>query len=188
MIYILVAALTFGGMFLLDKAVTKLFRNQAQHRSGTAVRLKKGYGVAAVLICALSALCLANCLAGGKKDMGFYAIVLAVMGIWLGAYYLSHGIFYDDDSFFFSTLGKRGLTCRYKEIMGQKLYLIQGGSYVVELYMADGNTVQVQTTMEGAYTFLDKACHARFRQLGVNSFECDWFDESQSCWFPPVED
>ena len=66
--------------------------------------------------------------------------------------------------------------------------MLQGGSYLVELYMADKTTVPVQTSMPGAYDFLDKACHARFRQLGVNSFECDWFDESQSCWFPPVED
>jgi hypothetical protein len=114
--------------------------------------------------------------------------VLLPMGLWLGAYYLAQGIFYDDDTFLFSTLGKKGRTYRYADIKAQKLYLIQGGSYLVELYMTDGSTVPVQTSMEGAYDFLDKACHARFRQLMINSFECDWFDEGNSCWFPPVEE
>ena len=66
--------------------------------------------------------------------------------------------------------------------------MIQGGTLVVEMYMDDGKSVSVQTSMIGAYDFLDKAAHARFRQLGQNSFEQDWFDEEKSCWFPPVEE
>ena len=54
--------------------------------------------------------------------------------------------------------------------------------------MQDGKTVSIQTGMEGALTFLDKAAHARMRQLGLNSHECAWFDETKSCWFPPVEE
>ena len=54
--------------------------------------------------------------------------------------------------------------------------------------MRDGKTVSVQGTMEGAATFLDKAAHARMRQLGLNSHECQWFDETEGRWFPPVEE
>ena len=54
--------------------------------------------------------------------------------------------------------------------------------------MADGTTVSVQGTMEGAPAFLDKAAHARMRQLGLNSHECDWFDEDKGQWFPSVEE
>jgi hypothetical protein len=42
--------------------------------------------------------------------------------------------------------------------------------------------------MEGAPGFLDKAAHARMRQLMLNSHECDWFDETEGRWFPPVEE
>lgn len=188
MAYLMIALATFAAMYGLDKLFTKLFRSQAQHHSGTAVRLKKGYGVAAVLLCVLGVLSLMQYLLEKDILMLICTPVLLAMGGGLGAYYLSHGIFYDDDTFLFTTLGKKGVTYRYADITGQKLYVLQGGSYLVELYMADKTTVSIQTSMPGAYDFLDKACHARFRQLGVNSFECDWFDEGQSCWFPPVED
>ena len=187
MIYLIVAAATFGVMYGLDRLFTRFFRNQAQHHSGTAVRLKKGYGIAAIALGLLAVLSLIQFIANGEKLMLLCGIVLIAMGGGLGAYYLSHGIFYDDDTFLFTTLSKKGVTYRYADITGQKLYVLQGGTYLVELYMAQGGTVSVQTSMPGAYDFLDKACHARFRQLGINSFECDWFDESRSCWFPPVE-
>ena len=54
--------------------------------------------------------------------------------------------------------------------------------------MENGKTVSVQTSMEGAPSFLDKAAHARMRQLGLNSHECPWFDETKGQWFPPLED
>ena len=188
MAYLIVAALTFGALFLLDKAFTKIFRNQSQHHSGTAVRLKKGYGVASVLLCVVAVLCLMQFGSGGERLMLACAVILIVTGLGLGAYYLSHGVFYDDESFLFTTLGKKGVTYRYADITAQKLYVLQGGSYLVDLYMTDGSNVSIQTSMPGAYDFLDKACHARFRQLGINSAECGWFDENNSCWFPPKED
>ncbi|MBR2047396.1 MAG: hypothetical protein IJ960_02235 [Oscillospiraceae bacterium] len=188
MIYILVIALSFCGMYLLDKGITKIFRSQAQHHSGTAVRLKKAYGVAAVALTVLAVLSFVQYITAGEVVMLLAGIMLVAMGGGLGVYYLTHGIFYDDESFLYTTMGSKGRTYRYGQIRGQKLYVLQGGSYLVELYMDDNTTVSVQTSMEGAYAFLDKACHARFRQLGINSFECDWFDSDNSCWFPPVED
>ena len=53
---IIVAALVFGVCFLVDKGFTKLFRNQQQHQSGTAVRLNKRYGSIGLLIAVLGVL------------------------------------------------------------------------------------------------------------------------------------
>ena len=50
MAYLIIAAATFGVMYGLDKLFTKFFRNQAQHHSGTAVRLKKVYGIASIAL------------------------------------------------------------------------------------------------------------------------------------------
>ena len=186
--YLIVAALAFGAMFLIDKGITKLFRNQSQHQSGTAVRLKKGYGTGSVLLCLIAVLCLMQYVTAQNTLMLACGIIIAVTGLGLGLYYIRVGIFYDSESFVYTTFTKKAVTYRYADIQGQKLYLIQGGSHVVELYMRDGNSVSVQSTMTGAYDFLDKAAHARFRQLGVNSAECDWFDPENSCWFPPKED
>ena len=54
--YLLIIAATFGVMFLLDKGLTKLFRSRQQHRSGTAVRLKKYYGILSLALMILGVL------------------------------------------------------------------------------------------------------------------------------------
>lgn len=188
MAYILVAAMTFGVLFLVDKGFTRIFRSQAQHHSGTAVRLKKGYGIGAVLLCLLAVLALMQYISAGERIVLLGSVLTGAVGVGLGVYYVSTGIFYDDESFLYTAFGRKSVTYRYRDITGQKLYQLQGGSYLVELYMADRRTVPVQTSMAGAYDFLDKAAHARFRQLGIDSFACAWFDEENSCWFPPVEE
>ena len=188
MVYLLVIAATFGVMFLLDKGLTKLFRSRDQHRSGTAVRLKKHYGIMAIALMILGVLGILAYFSEGTLVLLIGGLLVAPGGALLGVYYMTHGIFYDDESFLYTTFGNKSVTYRYADIQGQKLYVLQGGSYIVELYMAGGKSVSIQTTMEGALPFLDKAAHARFRQLGQNSHECDWFDETKASWFPPVEE
>ena len=188
MAYLLIAAATFGVMFLLDKALTKLFRSREQHRSGTAVRLKKHYGILSLALMSLGALGIAAYFTDKTLTLLLGGLLVLPGGAVLGIYYLTHGIFYDDESFLYVSFGSNAREYRYADIQAQKLYEIQGGTLLTELYMADGRTVSVQGTMEGAPTFLDKAAHARMRQLKLNSHECEWFDESKGQWFPPVED
>ena len=116
--YLIIAAATFGVMYGLDKLFTKFFRNQAQHHSGTAVRLKKGYGIAAIALGLLAVMSLMQYALNRETLMLVCAIVLAVMGGGLGAYYLTHGIFYDDESFLFTSLGRKPVTHRYGDITG----------------------------------------------------------------------
>ena len=186
--YLLVAAATFGVMFVLDKGLTKLLRSKTQHRSGTAVRLKKHFGILSLALMILGLLGILNGLIDWNPALLLGGLVILPGGAVLGVYYLTHGIFYDDDSFLYVSFGNRSREYRYADITGQKLYEIQGGSLLVELHMTDGKAVSVQGNMEGAPGFLDKAAHARMRQLGLNSHECDWFDEALGQWFPPVEE
>ena len=186
--YLLVIAATFGVMFLLDKGLTKLLRSRTQHRSGTAVRLKKHFGILSLSLMILGALAVINGLIETNTALLLGGLVILPGGAALGIYYLTHGIFYDDEGFLYTTFGNRSAEYRYADIAAQKLYEIQGGTLLVELHMADGTAVSVQGNMEGAPTFLDKAAHARMRQLGLNSHECQWFDETEGRWFPPVEE
>ena len=188
MLYILVIAATFGVMFLLDKGLTKLLRSKSQHHSGTAVRLKKHYGILSLALMILGALAILYGLVDKNLGLLLGGLLILPGGAVLGVYYLTHGIFYDDDSFLYVSFGNRSREYRYGDIAGQKLYEIQGGNLLVELHMTDGSAVSVQGNMEGAPAFLDKAAHARMRQLGLNSHECEWFDEEKGQWFPPVED
>ena len=188
MIYLLVIAATFGAMFLIDKGLTKLFRSREQHHSGTAVRLKKHYGILSLAMIILGVLGILTFFFDGNVILLLGGVLVAPGGAVLGIYYLTHGIFYNDESFLYVSFGNRSREYRYGDIRGQKLYEIQGGTLLVELHMVDGKAVSVQTSMEGAKTFLDKAAHARMRQLGLNSHECQWFDETEGRWFPPVEE
>ena len=186
--YLLIAAATFGLMFLLDKGLTKLFRSRQQHRSGRAVRLNKRYGILSLAMMILGMLGLLFGITEPSVMLIVGGALVIPGGALLGIYYLTHGIFYDSDSFLYTTIGNRSRSCRFGDIRSQKLYRLQGGSYLVELYLNDGTTIPIQTVMPGALDFLDHASHARMRHLGLNSHECRWYEPDQGCWFPEEEE
>ena len=184
---LLAAAATFGVCHVVDKLFTNAFRNKAQHKSGMAVRVNKhygGFGVGLAVVGVLS-VCVgfANSIAlliGG--------IIVMIMGICLSLYYLTHGIFYDGESFLVSSFRKEDRVYRYEDIQEQKLYLIQGGHIIIELYMADGTAVSLQSSMDGAYLFLDTAFAGWCLQKGIDPAACEFHDPSKSWWFPHEED
>lgn len=180
----IVAALVFGICFLVDKGFTRLFRSQAQHMSGLAVRLSKRYGSIGLIIAVIG---IAAVFLGISKDWVLIAggAVMVVMGAGLVVYYMSYGVFYDEDSFIFMTFGKKNTTYRYADITAQQLYNNQG-HLLIELYMKDGKTVQLQSTMNGCFAFMDHAFAAWLRQTGRKEEDCPFHDPQNSCWFPPV--
>ena len=183
----LIAAVIFGICYLVDKTFSKLFRSKAQHRSGMAVRASKRYGLFGVILTVLGIMAIFVGITDGPVLLWGGVIVL-LMGIALAVYYLSFGIFYDGESLLLQRFGKKDVTHYYRDIVGQKLYLIQGGNIVVELHMADGSTVSVQSAFEGVYPFLDTAFAGWCLQTGRDPQNCDFHDPSQSLWFPTVEE
>ena len=184
---LLVAAAVFGICRLVDKAFTKAFRSKAQHMSGMAVRANKLYGVFGVILIVVGILAIIV----GITDsilLLIGGIVVLCMGAGLAAYYLSYGIFYDGESFLVSSFGKKSVAHAYKDIQEQRLYLIQGGSIVVELHMADGTSVSLQSTMDGVYPFLDTAFAGWCLQTGRDPQSCDFHDPSKHWWFPHEEE
>ena len=184
---LLIAAVVLGLCYLIDKAFTKAFRSKAQHRSGLAVRANKRYGIFGVILSVLGILGFFTGLTDGPVLL-VGGIVVLLMGLGLAVHYLSFGIFYDGESFLLSRFGKKDREYRYQDIQGQKLYVIQGDTILVELYMTDGSTVSVQSSMDGAYSFLDAAFAAWCRQTGRDPENCEFHDPSQSLWFPTMED
>lgn len=184
---LVIAAIIFGICYLVDRAFTKAFRSKAQHRSGKAVRASKRYGVFGIGLICIGILAIITGITDGPVLLWGGAFVL-LMGICLAVYYLSFGIFYDNDSLLFTRFGKKDLTYSYGEIVGQKLYLVQGGNVIVELHMADGSAVSVHPAMDGIYPFLDTAFAGWCRQTGRDPEECEFHDPSKSLWFPTAED
>ena len=184
---LLAAAAVFGICYLVDKSFAKLFRSKAQHKSGLAVRANKRYGVFGTVLICMGVLAVCVGITDGPVLLLGGLIVLA-MGAGLAAHYLTFGVFYDGESFLYARFGKKDITYYYKDILGQKLYLVQGGNIIVELHMADGSAVSVQSSMDGVYPFLDTAFAAWCMQTGRDPQSCDFHDPSQSLWFPTVED
>ncbi len=188
---LLVVAAVFGLCYLVDKAFTKLFRGKAQHHSGLAVRVSKRYGVFGVILVCLGILAICSGIAGAEDQrwlMLLCGFVVMLMGAALAGYYLGFGVFYDEDTFLISRFGKKDRICPYSHIRGQRLYLIQGGSVVVELHLSDGTTLSLNSNMDGVYPFLDSAFDAWCRQTGRDPAQCPFHDPSQSLWFPSVEE
>ena len=184
--YIIVAALTFGAMWLLDKGFTKFFRNKVQHKSGMAVHLNKRYALFGLFMVVLGAIGIVVGIGTGGS-LPWFAAIVALLGAALGGYYLSFGIFYDEDSFLYQTPGKKPVTYRFEQIQNQLLYTVQGGSTLVELYLEEGKSITIHSEMEGAYAFLDHAFFAWCRQKGIDPEECEFHDPSRSIWFPMLE-
>ncbi len=183
LLLVLLGAATFGLCFLFDKGFTKLFRSKAQHKSGLSVRLSRRYavfGLALVLLGILAVL-------AGVSQTPMLAIgggVVLMMGAALLVYYLSFGVFYDDDTFLVTSFGRKEAVYRYDDIQTQKNYVVQGGGALVELHMADGSAVSLQSSMEGLLPFLDHAFSAWCRQTGRDPEKCEFHDPSQNLWFP----
>lgn len=182
---LLVIGITFLLCWLVDILFTKIFRSQPQHLSGKSVRLNKYYGIGGLI---LSVLGISAIFAGSREGgiLIYGGIVLVLLGIGLIVYYMSFGIFYDDDGFVLTTFGKKSKTYRYADIRSQQLYNSYGQT-LIELYLRGGRSVQLQASMTGVYPFLDFAFEMWLLQTGRRSEDCPFHDPDNSCWFPPTE-
>lgn len=183
---ILVVAGTLALCFGIDKLFTKLFRSQVQHKSGLAVRLSKRYAAFGLILAVIGVAALISGVLN-TSVLAVGGVIVIVLGICLVVYYMTFGIFYDADSFILTTFGKKSTVYAFRDIQAQQLYMVQGGNVIVELHLRDERTVQIQSTMEGAYPFLDHAYNAWLQQTGRDPRTCDFYDPENSCWFPPVE-
>ena len=185
MVVVFVIAGTFLLCWLFDKGFMKLFRGEPQHMSGKSVRLNKFYGIGGLLMTVVG---VAAIITGLSQNLLLSAGggLLLVVGIFLAVYYLTFGVFYDEDSFVFSSFGKKGITYRYRDICAQQLYR-NGAQLLIELHMADGKAVQLQSSMIGVYPFMDAAFAGWCSQKGVQPEACEFHDPDNSRWFPDVE-
>lgn len=179
------ALLTFGVCFLLDKLFSKAFRGREQHRSGLRVKLRKRMAVFGLLVVMLGVVCVI--FYWGSYPVIFWSgWILLLMGICMLVYYLSFGVYYDEEGFVYSRFGKKSKLYTYDQICAQQLYNSQG-SILVELQLSDGSTVPVQDSMEGGFAFLDYAYERWLGGKHLSEEECSFHDLEKCCWFPSAE-
>ena len=134
----------------------------------------------------MAVLGVAAMLAGSDKLLLVGGAVLVAVGIGLTVYYMGFGVFYDSESFLVMSAGKKRREYRFSQIQAQQLYR-NGSNIIIELFLADGTAVQLQSSMTGVYLFLDTAFAAWCQQKGLEPEDCEFHDPDNSCWFPPVE-
>ena len=183
---LLLAAAVFGLCFLIDKGYSKLFRGKKQHRSGLSVRQNKRYGSMGFVLMAIGVAALVS--AAGNRAVLIGGVILILLGAGLTLFYLTNGIYYDDECFLVETLGKKPATHFYRDICFQQLYTMQGGGSIVELHMKDGSAVQVVSTMPEYDKFLNHAFTRWCAEKGIDPESCEFHDITNSCWFPEKEE
>ena len=183
---VLLAGLTFGLCWLVDRGFTRLFRGKAQHRSGMAVRLNRKYGAFGLIFIVLGVAAIFTGLSSSLLLIVGGGI-LVVIGVGLVVYYMTFGVFYDRDTFLLTTFGKKSVTYHYRDIKCQQLYR-SNATIVIELVMQDGNVVHLPANTLGVYPFLDHAFTRWCAQKGLDPESCSFHDTEQSCWFPKAED
>ena len=114
--------------------------------------------------------------------------ILMVVGVGLVIFFLSFGIYYDEDGFLLESFGKKPVEYRYSDILHQQLYVMQGGSHIIELHMVDGSAVQIVTTMPQYHQFLSYAFAQWCRQKGIAEEDCLYYDPANNSWFPAKEE
>lgn len=181
---IVVMAAVFGVCFLVDKGFTKLFRSKAQHASGKSVRLNKKFGSIGLIVAVLGT---GAIFAGFNQNwaLAIGGAVLVLLGVGMIVYYMSFGVYYDQDSFILTTFGRKTVTYRFADITSQQLYVVATG-VLIELYLRDGKTLQLQPGMTGVGCFMKSAFAGWLEQTGRKLEDCDFYDPDNSCWFPPA--
>ena len=186
LIIICIVAGTFGVCWLVDRGFSRIFRGKPQHKTGKSVRLSKKYGAVGTALAAVGVAAVVNGVSyGGILLYGGLAVL--ALGAALIVYYMTFGLFYDDDSFILTTFGRKSEAYRFRQIRSQQLFASYG-SVIIELYLDDGRTVQLQSGMEGVYPFLDAAFAGWLRQTGRKKEDCSFYDPENSCWFPKEEE
>ena len=182
---VIVIGIVFGICYLVDKGFTRLFRGKAQHNTGKSVRLNKKFGSIGLIVAVVG---VGGLFAGLGSNWLLFAggWVLILVGFGLVVYYMSFGIYYDADSFIYSSFTSRSTVYKFSQITGQQLYTSAAG-VLIELYLDDGKTVQLQPGMTGVDAFMDHAFAAWLQQAGKTVEGCDFYDPANSCWFPPVK-
>ena len=182
---LIVIIATFALCWFADKGFHKLFRSKPQHISGKAVHLGKFYSLGGLIFSVLGVFSVIVGISASVLLIVGGAVVFAV-GVFLIVYYLSFGVYYDDDTFLVTGIGRKSGTYYYRDIEKQQLYNNRGNT-LIELHMKDGTGVQLQSGMTNVYDFMDTAFSGWCTQRGIQRENCDFYDPDNSCWFPTVE-
>ena len=183
-LYILLIAVIFGLVALVDLLLKKLFPKEDTMKSGKAVRMPRYSIILGILMTGLSFIALLFLPLEGETFLMLGCVIVLVMGLYLVINYTRFGIFYDDEQFTYRTLTQKAKTYRYSDIQGQRAFLAKSGLNTM-LYAA-GDEIRLYSAMQGLGDFLSKAF---FRWCGQKGIDPDTVenDPTMLLFFPDPE-
>lgn len=179
-LYILLIAVIFGLVALVDFVFGKLFPRLKAPKTAKAVRMPRYSFILGILIVVL-----------GIMGLLFYTeadwflrigmVVAMAMGLYMTVNYIAFGIFYDEDGFTYRTLTKKAVAYRYGDITGQRSFLARSGLNI-SLLLGE-QEIPLNGSMKGLSDFMNCAFFAWCRQTGRDPDEQD-YDPTTLRYFP----
>ena len=184
-LYILLIAVIFGLIALLDFLFQKLFPKSKAEKSGQTVRLPRYSSILGLIMALVGIIALLFFPMKSQRFLQFGCVVVLVMGLFLLVNYFRFGIFYDETGFIYRTLTKKAKSYRYKDITGQRSFLARSGLNT-SIYV-DGDEIQLYSAMQGLDSFLNKAFYGWCR---ANHIDPDTVENNPRMltYFPEPED
>lgn len=165
-LYILLIAVMFGLVALVDLVFGKLFPKNDTMKHGKSVRMPRYSFIFGLIMTLLGIIGLLFIPFEGEKFLWLGCLVVLAMGAYLLVNFGRFGIFYDDEQFIYRTLTKKAKTYRYSDIQLQHSFLAKSG-FNTTLYAA-GDEIQLYGAMQGLSDFLHKAFHRWCAQKGID--------------------
>ena len=165
-LYILLIAVGFGLVALVDFIFGKLFPKNETIKNGKSVRMPRTGLIFGLLLFVFGIVGILFVPFEAERFLWFGCVLVAVMGLYLLVNFFRFGIFYDDEQFIYRTLTKKAKTYRYADIEKQRAFLAKSG-YNTTLYAA-GDEIQLYAAMQGLSDFLHKAFYRWCDQKGID--------------------
>ncbi len=165
-LYLLLIAVIFGLVALVDLACRKLFPKAEIRKTGQAVKMPRISSIFGVILTAFGFLALLFIPMKDHLLLLIGCIVVVLMGVYLLVNYFRFGIWYDKEKFVYRTLTKKEKTYFYKDIRGQRAFLARSG-FNTTLYVGE-DEIPLYCAMEGLGEFLDKAFYRWCQETGTD--------------------
>lgn len=163
--YILLIAVGFGLVALIDLLLQKLFPKPDVMRKGKVVRMPR-YSLILGLLITFFAIVGLLYLPLEEKLLWWGCWLVLIMGAYLLTNFWRFGIFYDDEGFIYRTLTQKAKTYRYADITAQRSILARSGVNTT-LYAA-GEEIPLYSAMQGLGDFLHFAFYRWCEETGTD--------------------
>ena len=163
--YVLLIAVVFGLIALIDFIFGKLFPKPEVMKSGNVVRMPR-YSFILGLIISFFAIVAILYLPMEEKLLWWGSWIVLLMGSYLLVNFWRFGIFYDDEGFLYRPLFTKARRYADRDIRAQRSILARSGINTT-LYVGE-DALQLYSAMQGLGDFLSKAFYRWCDETGTD--------------------